>query len=375
MLSSSSCHPAPRNSQAGFTLVELLTSMAITTVIVGATMGALGNAVRATETATLVTGMNNGLRTTMDLLVRDMLQVGQGLPTGNIIALPTGTGSSQIRLPGPPGTAYLMPLGATVINAVIPGPDRGPLVNGRATDMITTIAADSAFEGVRLTALAANGSSMTVHPSVDIDDGGVDDVDPGNLILLKKGSSTALVQVTRVVGQQVFFDSPDSLNLNQAAAADGNAKSVYTDAPADVIGPTGSIPTTATRIRMVSFYLDATDPTRPRLMRRINNGNPTVYNNTLGTAVAFDIENLQITYDLSDGVDNPTNVRMTAADQAGTGGAGCTSDPCSPNQIRKVNIVVSGRSRSTLKNTKQFFRNQLTTQVSLRSLAFVDEYK
>ncbi len=375
MLSSSSSHPAPRNSQAGFTLVELLTSMAITTVIVGATMGALGNAVRATETATLVTGMNNGLRTTMDLLVRDMLQVGQGLPTGNIIALPTGTGSSQIRLPGPPGTAYLMPLGASVINAVIPGPDRGPLVNGRPTDMITTIAADSAFEGVRLTALAANGSSMTVHSSVNIVDGGVDDVDPGNLILLKKGSTTALVQVTRVVGQQVYFDTPDSLNLNQAAAADGNAKSVYTEAPADIIGASGSIPTTATRIRMVSFYLDVTVPTRPRLVRRINNGNPIAYDNTLGTAVAFDIENLQITYDLADGSDNPTNVRMTTADQAGTGGPGCTADPCSPNQIRKVNIVVSGRSRSTLKNTKQFFRNQLTTQVSLRSLAFVDEYK
>jgi prepilin-type N-terminal cleavage/methylation domain-containing protein len=375
--------PAARNPQAGFTLVELLTSMAITTVIVGATMGALSNAIRATETATLVTGMNNGLRTTMDLMVRDMLQVGQGLPSGNIIALPTGSGSSQVRLPGPPAASpviRLMAVNATEINAVIPGPGLGPLVNGRATDMITTIAADSSFERIKLTALAANGSSMTVRyvantpDSPDIDDGGADDVDPGNLIMLQKGSSTTLVQVSRVVGQQVFFDSPDSLNLNQAGAADGNAKMLYADAPPDVVNASGFIPTLATRIRMVSFYIDATtDPTRPRLVRRINNGNAVTYDNTLGNAVAFDIENLTISYDLADGVTNPTNIRMTAADIAGTS-TDCP-DPCSPNQIRKVNVLIAGRSRSALKGTKQYFRNQLLTQVSLRSLAFVDRYK
>jgi hypothetical protein len=140
-----------------------------------------------------------------------------------------------------------------------------------------------------------------------------------------------------------------------------------------VPGPT-FIPTTASRIRMISFYLDATtDPTRPRLVRRMNNGDPITFNNALGNVVAFDIENLQITYDLADGVTNPTNVKMTPADIIG-GTVDCP-DPCSPNQIRKVNIVISGRSRSTLKNTKQYFRNQLTTQVSLRSLAFVDRYR
>jgi prepilin-type N-terminal cleavage/methylation domain-containing protein len=362
-----------RGPQAGFSLVELLTSMAITTVIMGATMAALNNAVRATDSAKLITGMNNGLRTTMDLVVRDLLQVGQGLPSGNVIAVPSGVGATQIRLPGPPGTTLLMVAGATEITAVIPGPGLGPAVGGRATDMITTIAADSAFDHVRLTALAANGSSMTVDPGVDIDDGGPDDLEPGNLIMLTKGSTSTLLQVSRVVGQQVFFDNPDSLNLNQPGAADGNATGLFNDAPADVPGPT-FIPTAASRIRMVSFYLDtATDPTRPRLVRRMNNGHPITYDNTLGTAVAFDIENLQISYDLADGVTNPANVRMTAADLDGTGA--CSPDPCSANQIRKVNVMVAVRSRAPLKGTRQYFRNQLLTQVSLRSLAFVDRYR
>jgi hypothetical protein len=346
--------------------------MAITTVIVGATMAALSDAMRATETATLITGMNNGLRTTMDLMVRDLLQVGQGLPSGNVVGVPTGLGATQVRLPGPPNTAYLMAAGSTEIPAVIPGPGLGPVVNGQQTDMITAIAADSAFDHVRLTELAADGSSMTVEAGVNITNGGPDDLEPGDLIMLTKTSSSTLLQVSRVVGQQVFFDDNDSLNLNQSAAADGTARALFNDAPPDVPGPT-YIPTSASRIRMVSFYLDTTDQARPRLVRRLNNGHPTTYDNTLGTAVAFDIENLQITYDLADGVTNPSNVRMTAADLAGTGA--CNPDPCSPNQIRKVNVLLAGRSKTALKGTAQFFRNQLLTQVSLRSLAFVDRYR
>ena len=83
--------------------------------------------------------------------------------------------------------------------------------------------------------------------------------------------------------------------------------------------------------------------------------------------------NLHITYDLADGVTNPANVRMTAADLQGTGA--CAPAACSPNQIRKVNMMLSGRSRIPMRGTRQFFRNRLFTQVSLRSLAFVDRYQ
>ena len=38
----------------------------------------------------------------MDLIVRDMLQVGQGLPAGRVIMIPNGVGALAIRLPGLP---------------------------------------------------------------------------------------------------------------------------------------------------------------------------------------------------------------------------------------------------------------------------------
>ena len=134
---------------------------------------------------------------------------------------------------------------------------------------------------------------------------------------------------------------------------------------------------------MISYYIDATTPTgapaAPRLVRRMNNGSgttaSTTFNNKLGTTVAFDVDNLQITYDLNDGVNNPSGVRMIAADLAPAGTGACAPNPCSVNQIRKVNIVLTGRSHTVLKNSGQYMHNTLTSQVSLRSLAFVDRYR
>ena len=388
-----------KNNQSGFTLIEMMLTMGLTLIIMASTMAAMSNAIRASEVASLTTGMNQGLRTAMDIIVRDMLQVGQGLPSGRTIDIPNGTGATQIRLPGaptvaspgtgdPPAIRY-MPSGATEMTAIIPGYQLGPTINGVRTDVITMVQADGAFLStisdydVNLTALT--NTTMTVDPSVDISNGGADDLKVGDLIMLMKATSTTLVEITALDGvQTATFGYPtggDALNLNQTAAAQGTLTAHRAIAPADTCTGTGCfIPTTATRVRLVSYYIDTiTTPERPRLVRRINNGScsncSTVYNNLAGTAVAFDVENLQISYDLVDGVGNPSGVKFTAADLAGTTGGACAPNPCSPNQIRKINVTITGRSRTSMRQTRQYFRNTLTTQVSLRSMSFMDRYK
>jgi prepilin-type N-terminal cleavage/methylation domain-containing protein len=379
--------------ERGFTLIELLLSMAITTIILGATMLAMNDAIKATDTATQLTDLNNGLRTAMDMMVRDSMQVGQGLPAGRVVGLASGVGVVPVQLPGPVDSNLQLDglsfcprdpndaIPNTVceqFSAIVPGPGRGPQLpdSGQPTDMITMIAADSAFDQIRLTSFAADGSSIRIDPAVNITNGGADDVEAGDLMMLSKGNNSSLVQVTRVAGQQLFFEAGDSLNLNQPAAPAGTLAQLRALAPADTapVAPAVFVNTTATRIRMITYYLDVTtDPRRPRLIRRSNNGDPMNFDNTLGTVVAFDVENLTISYDLADGVANPTNVRMNDADFGGTGA--CAPRFCSPNQIRKVNIALSARSRLPLRSTRQFMHNTLVTQVSLRSLAFVDRYR
>jgi prepilin-type N-terminal cleavage/methylation domain-containing protein len=404
------------SNQRGFTLIELLVTMAITTVILGATMMAMNNATSATNTATQLGDLNNSLRTAMDLMVRDMLQVGQGLPSGRSILIPNGTNSMTMQLPGPVGSDYYMDgpsfcpphppddldTVCEAIQAVIPGPARGPVVftDGNPTDMITTLAADSVFDTIDLIAFATDGRSVTValpcasstacpttgqgpngrriSDSPDVDN---DNIRPGDLIMLVKGSSSALVEVSTVSGQQINFAASDGLRLNQTTAADGTALELRNTAPVDQLPspqttpPQYLISSTASRIRMISYYLDTTtDPKHPRLIRRINNGGLwNDFDNANGTVVAFDIEDLQFTYDLSDGVTNPANVKMDDADMGGTGA--CAPSPCYPNQIRKINILLAGHSRMPRKGSNQYFRSRLMTQVSLRSLAFVDRYR
>ena len=409
---------SPGSNDRGFTLIEMLITMAITTVILGATMVAMNNATSATQTAAQIADLNAGLRTAMDLMVRDMLQVGQGLPSGRSILIPNGANSVWMQLPGPIGTDYVydgpsfcppdppddIDTVCESIQAVIPGPGRGPAVEvdgvaGPPTDMLTTLAADSTFDTVDLIAFGADGRSVTVAlpctgtpcPNAtsgrngkrisDNPDVALDNIRPGDLIMLVKGSNSALVQVSSVAGQVISFAASDSLRLNQTAAADGTALELRTTAPTDQVPspqtnpPQWLISSTATRIRMIWYYLDVTtDSAHPRLIRRINNGGTwNDFDNTNGTVVAFDIENLQFTYDLSDGVSNPANVRMNDTDLTAAGP--CKPNPCYASQIRKVNILLSGRSRLPRKGSQQYFRNRLVTQISLRSMAFVDRYR
>lgn len=364
---------ASLGDRRGFSLTELLVSIAMMSLIMAGAFSAMLSATRANESVKLVTGMNNNLRVGMDLILRDLVQAGQGLPAGRVVSVPFGAGALPIRRPGrAPDTLTFDPASPT-ISAVTVGPGLGPTINGAPTDMITVLAADNAFDNVRLTALDDLG--MAVDPAVNISD--MPDVlgnniRVGDLILLTKQSFNVLKYVTAVNAQTVEFDPGDPLQLNQIGVDDGTLAEYVAEAPLET-QTAGFVPSRATRIRMISYYLETPDggDRDLRLIRRVNNNPP--------TTVAFSIERFTVSFDLVDGVTNPVNVAMNAADLAGTGA--CDPDPgtppviaCSPNLIRKVNLRLTGRSLQPLQQTGQFFRNTLNTQVSLRSLALVDRY-
>lgn len=79
----------PRSRDAGFSLIELMVSMGITLAVMGGVFTVLTDAYRAAESASSLIGLNNNLRIGVDLIVRDLIQVGQGLPTGGRSRSPT----------------------------------------------------------------------------------------------------------------------------------------------------------------------------------------------------------------------------------------------------------------------------------------------
>ena len=355
-------------SAGGYSLAEFLIAMGILTVMMGATMGGLADVMKGNDAVIQMTGMNASLRTGMDFVVRDLLQVGTGLPSGHVVTIPNGNGATPVKLPGPPGTAFTTPAGAATIAAVIPGAGLGPAINGVNTDVLTVLMADNTFLNVGTTAVDA--SSVVVAAGVDLA-AGADRVVPGQLMLIMKGAYNTLVEVTAVdtAARRLTFANGDALNLNQSGAESGNLAALNAAAPAN-----SPASTTLSRVRMITYYLDATaDPKHPRLVRRVNNGDALVFDNKTGTAVALDIENLQFTYDINNGTNNPGNVEMDDTDQGLAGD--CAPLACAPTQIRKVNIALNARSTNATNSTLRTFRNGLQSQVSLRGMSFIDEYR
>jgi prepilin-type N-terminal cleavage/methylation domain-containing protein len=384
----------PSRPDAGFTLPELMISMGIMLVILAGTFAAMSSAMKAEQTATSITNVNGNLRSAMDLMTRDLLQVGQGMPVGRVIGIPNGGAATAITRPGPVATGACPGVTTFTIQPNLPavnvGPGFGPAINNVCTDVVNTFAFDGAFDGVYVSSIAANGRSLTVYPygpdkivgnsdDVNISDNPDalgDNIRVGDLLAVVKGNASALVAVTAVAGNTISFDTGDPLGINQfdtTLAMQGTVNQVKAIAPADpnaqnVVGGVVRIlagQSTVSRVRLVSYWVDTTtNPASPRLVRRVGAG-PV-------NAVAFELEAFRLTYDIANGVNNPAHVRMVAAD-LGTGGA-CTPLVCSPNQIRKANVTLAIRSDRRNAETG-YYHNTLYTQVAMRNLAFVDRYE
>lgn len=188
---------------------------------------------------------------------------------------------------------------------------------------------------------------MTVNGAMSITDE-ENGIAAGDLILFSNPLGHAMQHVTSMVdARTVVFGASDSMNLNQRAAPAGTILHLQ-DTP-------GTYPTTtARRIWMITYFVDNTDATSPKLMRIINNG--------AARPVALDVEDLQFTFDLVDGYNNPSGV---AEPPIGN----------SPAQIRKVNLSLTTRPREREQRTGRYQYQTLTTQVALRSLSFIDRYQ
>ena len=338
-----------RSDERGVTIIEVLIVASLTMVITGVAMTTFLHANRTATSATALTDVNHNLRVAMNIVIRDLIQTGTSIPTGGI-PLPKGGAAADVVRPGPVGAELTFPAEWETLPAVTPGPALGPVVRGTPTDMLTVLRIDPTIQlnTVTVQNISADGSTVTMPAGFAIDDDATG-IKEGDLIMLSNGNGNAIQEVTSVVGQSIIFSSTAESGLNQPNAPQGSVMELRN---ADTTWP----PTTATRILMLTYYL--TDLSNggteiPSLVRRTNYGPERI--------LATGIENFQLSWDLVDGVDNPTNVDFP-------------EEPNTPHQIRKANLHMGARSIDPTP-TGHLLHASLTTQVSLRSMAFVDRYK
>ena len=102
----------PHHGQLGVGLLEMLIGVGLTLVILATTMVALNDGVRMFDTAQAVSNIRHNGRNGLNLMTRDLIQTGQGIPTGGI-PIPSGVGVTPIVRPGPGVLAY--PAGTVVL--------------------------------------------------------------------------------------------------------------------------------------------------------------------------------------------------------------------------------------------------------------------
>jgi prepilin-type N-terminal cleavage/methylation domain-containing protein len=378
--------------QKGFSLIELMVSMGIVVTVVGIATGTLMQAEKATTAVAYEANTQENLRAGMHFMVRDLMQAGEGIPQGGL-SLPY-TGTPAINRPG---TATTFPAAYTTLPAITPGwkagqfatslnPSTGATLTGIQTDIINIIYADNILQDTAGNYLysfpviqAANpactgtinatGASVALAAGCFLMPGATNPITTGNLIMFHNQNGTALEYVTSVAGQIINFAGGDPAGLNQSGKTFGTVANLATS-------PGVFPPTTITRVWMVTYYIDATNAQDPQLIRQVNYPNyPAAAPVNPPTAIADDIENLAFSYAITSSTDPAGTYGITNF----TNGPGNASQPISPDtpaQIRAVNVFLAGRSEQTYTalSSPQYLRNNLSSQVSIRSLSFTDAF-
>jgi len=377
--------------QAGFTMIEFMIAMGVTLVIFAAAVGAITSTMRSNQNVALTADLNDNLRASLNLVRQDIVLAGEGIPAGGI-SIPSGAGI-VVNRPGPVALKFqqtflpALSLG-TAVGPTVPILVRAglPPTGGAPSDIITLIYQDNTWDSNpadnKLTALdsapikraavgatpACNGNITPAGDAVTFDAACVDmskarvPVQPGDLVMFSNINGTALQTVTGIGGQVISFAknaAVDKFGLNQTGAAQGTIVQIQDKVPAsNPVTYTGTYPpTTATRIWMISYYLDiATDPQHYRLVRQVN------FNAT--QPVAEIIEGLQVTYNFVD-----ANVPPTIFANSTTVPVGLTE-----NNIRAVNLFLGARANAPSGSNSAYIRDNMKTQISVRSLAYFNKY-
>jgi prepilin-type N-terminal cleavage/methylation domain-containing protein len=394
--------------QSGFTLIETLVAMTLMLIVVAAVMGALTDATHATEFVSLMADTQENLRAGMNYMARDLQQAGNGIPQSGITIPNTGGASPTSAVTRPPTGFGTFPTSWTVLPAITAGYQAGATTttSGVATDMVTVLYADNSLvdsngnwlnkypiKGTSGTAGCAatnpnpdpqgtitasgSGSSATVTIAFDssciVINNGNTGLQPGDLIMLQNNNTTGslsqtssdasvdnstagavcLMTISSVnqAANSITFSTGDAFGLNTSGQTHGTISNI--ESPAG----SGTFPvTTATRVWMITYYVDNSNPSRPQLMRQVNLN--------AAKAVGDEVEHLQVFYDILNAGSSPVTVSAEVENPT------LAQLP----YIRDAYIILYARSDDKFSLSNNYVRNNLETVVSIRGMDFYNEF-
>jgi hypothetical protein len=248
---------------------------------------------------------------------------------------------------------FLAPSTGGAAGCAAANPSPAPAGSIVTSGTITTVGFDPTciVIGVGNTALHA-GDLILLQNNNTI--GNDNNMTSSNTAISDSTGNMALLTVSNVVpgSNSISFSAADAFNLNASGQPTGTISQIMSPVGSGVF-PT----TTATRIWMISYYINNSNPLRPQLMRQVNL-NP-------AEAVGDVIENLQIFYDILNAGSSPASVTPSVE----------SPTYAQLSYVRDAYVLLFARSENTYSQSGTYFRNNLETVVSMRGLDFFNEFQ
>ncbi len=348
---------ASRNSERGFSLLELIIAMIVFLIVTAAIYGVLQIAQRSRTLVNQQVQLNKNVRVALNMIGRDTYNAGFGYPLKNTVVLPDNKVSALLGIPNDFDNSR------DTVPPIIAGNDITLNTFNNAsnikTDQVTFLFKDSSFN---LTGTAGSEVSLPLNiNAATTSSGGIDEIIPisgsnascnkNDIFIITGNTGSALGVVTALSGTNIVqFSNGDVLGFNQTGTS----------------GPLRGItaPASMQRVRMVTYYV-AADGTLTR--REYANVTPVGANppqNWVDEPIVYGVEDFQIKYVLDTGTvtDNPS---------AGANGIAGDADDVQANlaKVRQIRYTISVKG-SELNPAGQPYRVNMTSTFSTRNLGY-----
>lgn len=342
-----------RESEAGFTLMEMVISMTIFLLVTGMIWGALQVARGSRTTVNQEVELSKTLRVAMNLLGRDTMNAGFGYPLESAVVLPDNRITGLLGIPNDfDNTRDIVPPIMAGNNITLNAINTTGTVR---TDQVTFLFKDSTFNPIGTTAQVSTPLSINAATTTGT---GIDEIVPiagsnavcriYDLYVINGNTGSTLGMATALSGSdKIQFANADPLNLNQTGTS-GPLRGI-------------TVPASLHRVFMVTYFVSANGT----LTRRKYGNNQTVPAVPfVDEPLVYNVENFQIQYIMDNGTvnDNPS---------AGADGVAGNADDEEANlqAVRQIRFTIQARSNELTPNGDPY-RTSLISVFSTRNLGY-----
>ncbi len=278
------------NSQAGFSMMELLISMATMTIITGCAFALIGSSIKFTSATFHITDAEQTLRTAHEIVNRDLTTAGDGLRGIGTIQVPTTF--VQNYLTQTPVVISSAPsyvnLSLVTSDDNVPGttavPQSSPAVNvlGGA-DRATMLTQDTSFTPVTLLAGKITVSGSNTNLLITATDIGRFQVGEMYAIASQNSAAFGVVSSINTTTNTLVLTNGDVYGINQTGTG------TPITAASSVVSGISTQPASIIRLRMIHYYVNANN----LLIRRVFGVKGATFSDSV---VAEHVTNIQFRY-------------------------------------------------------------------------------